>query len=131
MRTILITYCLLTLLFTGGCVLLLTFVSVAIGPEINESVTIAEVMTDTILAGPGLIVLFSAVANAIFLFMALKTDARRAFVGAGILYIAAQCALAWRLELWEYIGAASLMVFAVFVLKGAVLVFAGLEEKRG
>ena len=112
MRNIVIVYCGLTLAFSGGCVFLLF----ALGSR-------ADLLTQL----PQAIVTLSAAANALFLWLAWRGGPKPAMVAGGILYAAVQGWLTSAAGLWESLGLPSLVVFALFALKGAVMVFAGRE----
>lgn len=114
MRNIVIVYCLLTLVFSGGCVLVL----LAMGAR-----------GDLLSTLPSAMVTLAAVANGVFLWMAMARAPGAAMVAGGILYAVLQCGLALKAGLWSTLGPASVIILALFVIKGATLVFAGREAR--
>lgn len=114
MRSILIVYCGLTLLFTGGCVVLMAFFT---GGE-------------TLLLLPQAIVTLAAFANAAFLWMALTRVPGRTLMALGVCYVAGQLLLAWKADLWTTLGPPALVVLVLFLVKGAAVYFAGQAMNR-
>jgi hypothetical protein len=115
MRIILFTYCLLTMLFTGAC-------AVALGKSGEWS--------DLLLTGPGRIVTLATVANAAFIWMALKEWPGRPLIVTGIVYSLVQCALVWWTGVWSLLGGVVILVFAAIAIKCAMVVFTGLAADR-
>lgn len=115
MRIILFTYCLLTMLFTGAC-------AVALGKSGEWS--------DLLLSGPGRIMTLATVANAGFIWMALKEWPGRPMIVTGIVYSLVQCMLVWWAGFPGLMGQMVVLVFAVIAIKCAMVVFTGLAADR-
>ncbi len=115
MRNVVMYYCLLTLLFTGGCVLLLS------ANDWND-------LHDT---PPFIMLVLATVANAGFAAMLWRGgNSGRPLVVLGVLYTLVQAVLAWR-GLWGDLREMTVLVFAVIAVKGAMVVFAGKSEQWG
>ena len=115
MRYIVMCYCLLTLLFTGGCLL-------------EPSATDWNDFHATPLF---FMLVLATVANAAFAAMLWRGgQSCRPLVVLGSLYTLVQAFLVWR-GLWSDLGEMTVLVFAVIALKGAMVVFAGMSEQWG
>ena len=115
MRYIVMCYCLVTLLFTGGCVLMLS----------------ATDWGDLHATPPFSMLVLATVANAVFAAMLWREEkSGRPLVVLGSLYTLVQAVLAWH-GLWGDLGEMTALVFAVIAVKGAMVVFAGMSEQWG
>ena len=113
MRSVVIVYCFLTLIFAGGwCFLLL-----ATGAGVSFSF-------------PQVILTFAAVANGAFLWMIMKRGAPEDADARWHHLFGRTMPVAWRGGIWGYLGPQALVVLALFLWKVGRVCFAG-KECRG
>ncbi len=110
MRQFVITYCLLTLLFAGGCTLVLFMLGAR---------------AEFLMIRPEAILALATVGNAIFILMAVAYAGRLAFYLAGVTYAALQCYLFWVNGLAEEWGELAVLIILLFCLKGLLLIITG------
>lgn len=117
MRYIAMTFCVLTVMFTGGCLVMFTS---------------SGDWNDIVMTRAGAVLALATIANIAFVWLIWKHAPGRLLMTLGVVYVAVQCALAWSMNLWNDIGVEFLaLVIVVFAFKGALLVFAGKSEDVG